>query len=323
MKHNTTYTDLRVAFSFLDNRSDRKPTLYDLSWQAVINILSTSEERKEKDGPAFVPAEFGEFEYKGRDGGEYKAVLRKKKAVLSVSMAVLDYEGGATPSQVRKHFEDFEFLMHTTHSHTKAKPKFRVGLPLAKPIAAEKWESVWLHLRDLSNIDGNSIDIACSDASRLYYLPSHVPGNKHAFYYNAGKLLELPKREHHEVLSRRMEAAFKLSAAPMEKARNKGKEVTLEQWLNDNRVYYQPKPGDSSVFQLDRCPWSAEHESGTDGLGHSCVHTMSDGRWAFSCCHATCKTNSRGWKDFREAVAGPKKEFKKDGEFKLTFGRRK
>ena len=54
-----TQHDFRVAIAFLEGCKDRRPVNYDLKWQGVINLLAQPEEREEKDGPAFVPAEFG------------------------------------------------------------------------------------------------------------------------------------------------------------------------------------------------------------------------------------------------------------------------
>ncbi len=307
-------SELRVVLSFLDSAEDRKPVLYELKWLGFVNLLSQSEERTTKDGKAFVPAEFGEREYTGRDGSIYKAMLRKKSSVEHVSMAVLDYDSGVTPKQAARHFRGFEHVIYTTHSHRKVKPKFRVVLPLAEPIPADLWVSAWLHLRDFACIDGHAIDLACSDASRLYYLPSHPSGIKSLFRHNEGELLTLPDSEHPELVraaSRNWLASLKIkSSAP---------DVSLGEWLVDKGVECRPKSGASEVYQLPECPWGSEHASGTDGWGHAAV-LVRDEKWAFACCHDTCISNGRGWADFRETVS-PKPAFEPRKEFKLAFGR--
>lgn len=313
----TQYTDLRVAISFLEGCRDRSPVLYDLRWQAVLNMLTLPEERAEKDGRAFVPAEFGEREYERRDGTNYKAVLRKKEAVEHVSMAVLDYDDGVAPKQAWQHFRSNEHAIYSTHSHRRGKPKFRVVLPLAEPVAAGHWESAWLHLRDAARINGHDIDLACSDASRLYYMPSHPPGTKPGFRYNAGELLTLPAWEHPDIQARQGSEWLSAIVANLDTG---GPEITLPEWLSDKGVTYRPKRGAADIYQLERCPWSSEHSSGTDGWGHAAV-LVKDGKWAFSCCHATCKERGRGWPDFRILVAGPKKEYSPREDFKVGFGR--
>ena len=72
-----TQHDIRVAIAFLDNCEDRKPVNYDLKWQGVVNLLADSEERAQKDGRAFVPAEFGVRNYTGKDGWGHAAVFPK------------------------------------------------------------------------------------------------------------------------------------------------------------------------------------------------------------------------------------------------------
>ena len=105
------------------------------------------------------------------------------------------------------------------------------------------------------------------------------------------------------------------------KLRKSGPGMTLPDWLDSKGVVYRPKPGDPKVCQLPECPWSSEHASGTDGWGHAAVFSMSgDGKWAFSCCHATCRERGRGWRDFADLVAP--RLHTVGQEFKLGFGRR-
>jgi len=308
-----TKHDLRVAVAFLQGAMDRRPVNYDMQWQAVINLLSRPEERDEKDGRAFVPAEFGLREYTRKDGTIYEAVLRRKNAVETVSMGVCDYDHGVSPRQAIRHWRKYEHVIYTTHSHRKGNPRFRVVLPLVEPIAPAKWKSSWLHFRDMGRIGGETIDLACSDASRLYYLPSHPPGVRPRFHYNPGKLLRLPTTTHRDL---RKNSLLTKIRANLPKPPST---TTLPDWLHANGVTFRPKTGDPDVCQLPECPWSSDHASGTDGWGHAVVFTQSDGSWAFSCCHATCKEHRRGWRDFRERVA-PRSDSRAES-FTLKLGR--
>jgi hypothetical protein len=294
-----TQHDYRVAIAFLDGATDRSPVNCDLKWQGVINLLSRPDERREKDGRAFVPAEFGLREYTRKDGTTYEAVLRRAKAVEWVSMGVCDYDHGVTPKQAARLWQDYEHVIYTTHSHRKGKPRFRVVLPLAEPIPAEHWKSAWRHFRDMGRVGSQTIDLACSDASRLYYLPSHPPGVRPRSRYNPGKLLSLPTTTHRELRKNNLLTKIRANLPKPSSITT----LLLPDWLLSKGVNFRPKPGDPEVCQLPECPWSAEHASGTDDWGHAVVFTQDDGRWAFSCCHTTCKERGRGWRDFREHVA--------------------
>ena len=311
-----TQHDFRVAIAFLEGCKDRRPVNYDLKWQGVINLLAQPEEREEKDGPAFVPAEFGVREYTSKENTTYEAVLRYAKAVERISMGVCDYDHGVTPREAAWHWRSYEHVLCTTHSHRGGNPRFRVVLPLAEPVPAEYWNSAWLHFRDLGKIGSETIDLACRDASRLYYLPGHPPGVKPGFRYNPGKLLRLPLTEHPSLVQDKV--LLKISA----KLQKSAPGITLSEWLDSKGVVYRSKPGAPEVCQLPECPWASEHASGTDGWGHAAVFPRtSDGKWSFSCCHATCKERGRGWRDFANLVA-PKSSVISE-EFKLGFGRRR
>ena len=97
---------------------------------------------------------------------------RGKKNVQAVSMLVLDQDSGVDWEQAIDPFHRVQYLVHTSYSHTKEVPKFRIILPLAQPIAGEDWPLVWSHLTRRA-VDP---DPACKDASRVYFLPSRPPG---------------------------------------------------------------------------------------------------------------------------------------------------
>jgi primase-polymerase (primpol)-like protein len=78
-----------------------------------------------------------------------------------------------------------------------------------------------------------------------------------------------------------------------------GKGITLKDFLDKHNVAYRTK---NDVFQLHECPWSSSHTDESDGVGHAAVFTLSDGRWAFSCCHNHCE--DRGIKHFTAFVKG-------------------
>lgn len=96
-------------------------------------------------------------------------VERGTAGVTHVSCLVLDYDAGARIPEATAPFAAYFHLVHTTWSHTPAHPKFRVILPLAAAVPAEKWEDLWTWAHRES---GGEIDRAMSGAAANYALPA-------------------------------------------------------------------------------------------------------------------------------------------------------
>lgn len=65
-----------------------------------------------------------------------------------------------------------EAIAHTTWSHSEAHPKARVVLPLREECPAEQWQAVWRAAQRWALTWGASMDQACKDPSRIYFLPA-------------------------------------------------------------------------------------------------------------------------------------------------------
>lgn len=63
-------------------------------------------------------------------------------------------------------------IIHTTWSHTPQHAKARVIFPLEMPCEASMWAEVWLSGAAWAKTWGATVDQACKDPSRLYFLPS-------------------------------------------------------------------------------------------------------------------------------------------------------
>lgn len=88
--------------------------------------------------------------------------------VEAVGMLVLDYDSGAvTIEQAARRWGRWQSLIHTSASHTPDKPKFRVVVPLARPIAPADWARAWRWASGwCKGVDGSAKDIG-----RRYFLP--------------------------------------------------------------------------------------------------------------------------------------------------------
>ena len=105
---------------------------------------------------------------------------RSKSNVIAVSMLVLDQDNGVGWEEAIEPFSAFKYLVHSSYNHTAEKPKYRIIIPLAHPVAGKDWPVVWNHLTK------NAVDPdpACKDASRVYFLPSRPPDGEAFLYAN-------------------------------------------------------------------------------------------------------------------------------------------
>lgn len=96
---------------------------------------------------------------------------RCKESIESVTALVIDYDSGATLGEATNQL-DCSWMAYTTHSHRQEHPKFRLVLPLLRPVPAEAWPAFW---REAVEDIAPRADQACKDASRIFYVPSRRP----------------------------------------------------------------------------------------------------------------------------------------------------
>lgn len=155
--------DPRVWVTFYRDETHPKPTHAEaMPWRSLVRKLTTHDIRKSKSGPAFSPVQL------------HEGTTRANKNVEAVSAVVLDFDGGREINDVAARLDQrgIEHVLFTTHSHCADHHKFRVIVPLSRPVTPEEWLNVW---RGAVELIGGGVDEACSDASRLYYLPSCPP----------------------------------------------------------------------------------------------------------------------------------------------------
>lgn len=151
------------------------------SWETFtrfITMVRTDGHRDKKDVPVWSPASFVRYPLKNNN-------------VRFVSFAVFDIDGGL---EWDKHhlFDAFQYVAHTSYSHTYDKHKWRLIIPFETPIPNELWSTAWDRLAKwFEDITGTKADKACKDARRFYYLPtggkSYDDGVIRGFYKYEGK----------------------------------------------------------------------------------------------------------------------------------------
>jgi replicative DNA helicase len=156
---------LSFTLSLFDSKTDTLPKEVRRGWAQMCERFERPVMRGTKDGALFSPAVF-------RPGHRLQA------NVTELSLLVLDYDHNASFEADLAPWRELRcrFAAYTTHSHrrvTKSNPaaeeRFRVVIPLAVPIPAEKFPALW---QWAARVSGGKIDAQAQDASRMYYTPA-------------------------------------------------------------------------------------------------------------------------------------------------------
>ncbi|MCK6530601.1 hypothetical protein L6R50_24575 [Myxococcota bacterium] len=90
-------------------------------------------------------------------------------SVEAVTGLVLDFDDGTGIDDAIAPWASWPLLVHTSWSHRRGHPRFRLVLVLDEPVPAAMWPRAWAWAWERS---GGHADAACKDPSRLYLLPA-------------------------------------------------------------------------------------------------------------------------------------------------------
>jgi len=154
---------------------DNNPQQTTLSWSELSQVLTEHERRREKDGPLWSPTLY-------QDGA-----TRGKENVVLISCLVLDFDDGISPEKLQPAWERWEYVIHSTFSHSPERPKFRAVFPLSSPVPGEEWPNIYRRLA--AALGGGHADLVCKDCSRIYYLPAAPQGAPVFAHHHSGEWL--------------------------------------------------------------------------------------------------------------------------------------
>lgn len=106
----------------------------------------------------------------------HPGTTRRNSSVIELSAFVGDFDGGLNPEQLANHLRGhgIAHVIHSTFNSTAGHLKFRVWIPLSRPVPAQAWPAVWIELNRALAL-GKS-DPATKAASQAFYLPAHPSG---------------------------------------------------------------------------------------------------------------------------------------------------
>jgi hypothetical protein len=114
--------------------------------------------------------------------------VRAAKNVEAVSCIVLDDDSsGFSFDEIVDAWSTCAGVVHTSHSHTELKPKFRIVLRGSRDMTAAEHAIVWAWCNDR----GPLVDQATKDASRFWFVPAHREGAPYEWAELAGVPLDV------------------------------------------------------------------------------------------------------------------------------------
>ncbi len=150
--------EVRLGISVFDNAWDNVPKYRDVTLAALLRALLTfrvlPDVGDKRALPAWSPARFS---------GE----ARRAVEVVDVSCLVLDLDAGDVEA-VSAAWTGHLHVLHSTWSHSAEQPRFRVVVPLARPVPVAWWSAAWAW----ATARTPGADAACKDPSRLYFRPA-------------------------------------------------------------------------------------------------------------------------------------------------------
>jgi KaiC/GvpD/RAD55 family RecA-like ATPase len=155
------------------------PNLLDTSGQTVETEWEALFDRFERGG------EFhGDREHPGWSAARFDPPTREGENVRQVTAVVLDYDGAETIQGAMNLWSGTFGFLHTTRKHTAEAPRFRVILPLARPVSPFEYAAIW---RRVNARAGGKLDPAPKDPGRFWFTPG---GGEFVSYRLAGEPLD-------------------------------------------------------------------------------------------------------------------------------------
>lgn len=179
-------TDRPYSISLLASAHTHVAHPASLPLEALIKGLTTYQTRPQKDGGAWSPVTWGECTSEDCEhDGAHSA--RSSTAALGVCALVYDVDH-ASPEQMSALGAalgrlEWIWVLHETFTAGR----FRLILPLSADLKPEDYAGAWEGARSALGIE---VDSSCRDLARLFYLPSHPPGEAREADHGGRRLLD-------------------------------------------------------------------------------------------------------------------------------------
>lgn len=116
----------------------------------------------------------------------------KNENVTELSCVVLDYDDGTDPEEVSEVWAGVAHVAYSTYTSQPNHPKFRLVVPLERPVSVRWWQHVWHHAAEASP---GEPDPQCKNPGRVFFLPARGRFEDPWFLLNPGPLWSLEPSE--------------------------------------------------------------------------------------------------------------------------------
>lgn len=303
---------------FRDGKQDNRPVRFDSDWKTLTELLSvpipvqTHLADPKGSTPAFSGAVFHE--------GQTRSISNMK----SNQLLVLDFDNkaqdGASPSgqEVAERLDagGIAGVIYTTYSSTPEKERFRVVVPMDRPLVSYHWREDWMRVSewalDRLGLTPYREREGCIDLGALHnpagmnFLPSSpLPDQMRFWIVDGGPL----------ILDRDEILAYQLPAQISQGRSFSGNGILdftwtepfgidfttlrLKKLLEDHSIRTSnPSEIEGGVKYRCQCPWGEEHSQVKNG--QDAYITLRQGKFpTFHCSHA-CHCDSRTIRDIAE-----------------------
>lgn len=116
----------------------------------------------------------GDDKHGGWSPARFEPCRRAAENVRAVYALALDFDHGETIEGVVERFRGLYGCLHTSRKHTPEAHRFRVVLPLSRPVSVFEYQALWLRFAPMAG----HIDPAPKDPSRFWFLPGVRDGGE-------------------------------------------------------------------------------------------------------------------------------------------------
>ena len=181
-----------MKISVGNSRTSRAWKIKEFSWEKFVQKCSQTirtaetvqEYRKLPKGQQDNIKDVGGFV-----GGELRSGLRRKDTVINRCLLTLDadYADEDFWEQIELFF-NFKCLIYSTHKHTAQTPRFRLIIPLSRPVTADEYTAV--ARRIAADIGIEQFDDTTYQPHRLMYWPSTSSDGEFVFQHRDGEEID-------------------------------------------------------------------------------------------------------------------------------------
>jgi len=165
-----------------DSLRDNFPSPAELAWPT--DFSEWKETSNKEDAALWSPVSY-------REGG-MRVKGQTETNITAVHAIVLDYDSKQAPVTIeaaRGVWGGWEHVGYTTFQHVEDKPRFRVVLPLSRPVNTSEFRRIWAWVHDFAVKRGVPFD-PLSDPGRIYFIPTHRPNAVHHYWHNPEETLD-------------------------------------------------------------------------------------------------------------------------------------